>query len=171
MRGMTNLRWNQKGIVNFLLLAGIAVLLIGFVGYVSVKRLKSSVNAEVANNETSSVLAANTSTSSDDSMDDLKGDELDNEMMELDKVDDTLNTDIPEVDNSMKDEVKDSMVGEGSPSGEKMMSGKVTRKVKFLGLLPLNIEVTIEKNSDTGEETVSNQPFYLKYLGFLFTME
>lgn len=169
MRERTNLHMNQKGVVSFLFLAVIAIFLIGFVGYVSVKRLKTNTaGQEIVSNKTSSVLAADTSS------DELSEDELDDEVMELEKVDDSLDTGIPEVDSSIKvDTQDDSMMTEDTSrvSEEKMMTVKMAKRVKLLGLIPFDAEITVEKDSATGEETITDQPFYLKFLSFLFTSE
>lgn len=167
MREKTNLRMTQKGMVSFMILAVIAVFLIGFVGYVSVKRLRTENSvAESTNNP--SVLAAN----SEDSMDDLTGNELDDEVMELDKVDDNLDTGIQEVDSATKSDTQsnDAMMMEDKQMGEQeTMTVSKTKKVKLFGIIPLDAQVTVEKDSTTGEETITDQPFYLKFLSFLFT--
>lgn len=201
----------RKGFIRFIPLLVIAILLIGFVGYVSVKRLAAlrpvvlsesdsrggsdssggnDSNSGSGSKDSGSITStvnvevkkeAEVRDSSPEAKDDsLNENELDIESQSLEDVG-NLKVDIPELSSEIEIENKvvksnilnkvESVEPQASEAGKPhVIRVKGSKDLKFLGLVPVTMPITVDVNSVSGEQlAIIDQPFLLKYLDFLFT--
>lgn len=138
----------QRGIINFLPLVVVAVLLIGFVGYFSVNRLKTNAKETVLGESNTQLASTET---------DLEG-QLEADSQGLDDVGEIDETVSAGVEFKSDSTTQDYETKEGSTSPEPVMAGtEATLKVnnyKLFGVVNVKL---------------SDDSFFLRYLSFLFT--
>lgn len=187
----------ESGIVSFLPLVVIAIALIGVVGYFSVNRIKGDTQTSVLSKSDENESGSSGSDSNSDDVSDPENtssnedkssetetneteseSEFEVEDKGLDSVGD-LKFEIPEIETESEiessllqkgtlNEVKSTETLGGEVSGIVKVKGK--RNLKFLGLIPVKANVSVEVNSKTGEEIkITQEDALIKLLSFLFS--
>lgn len=167
----------ESGLIRLLPLLLIAILLIGVVGYVSVKKIEDSPKSTVLSD------SAETRTESEKTGTDASGiseSELETEKQNLEDVGD-LEVDIPQlspeieaenrvVEKGVLNKVESAQLETSEAGKPRVVRVKGTRSLKLLGMVPISAPVTLDVNSVTGEEIATvSEPLFFKLLGFLFT--
>jgi len=152
--GKKNSRFpGQRGMIHFMTLMAIAILLIGFVGYFSVVRLRGNSETSILGDSNTKVLSVETDLENELEFDSQGLDSIGNIDEDVTGIE-FKSSPVPAASNSSYQDSEDREAGESAPLVLPDLGEGSPVGYKFLGLFKVDL---------------SEESLLFRYLGFLFT--